>query len=147
MKPVRMGLQGQMLALMVIALATVVALMLLLWQRQSAMRSEVISVSRGAMHQMVLDGLRRRGEAVAGQLADSLANPLYYFDLDVIVTIARAAQLGFAALERAHIGRHRQLPAVGFVGDDHFVPGIPTAVGQRSSWLKIEPPAVVQAPG
>ncbi len=88
----RIGLQGQMLALMGIAMATVIALMLLLLQRQSAMRSEVVGVSRGAMHQLVLDGLRRRGEAGVGQLADALANPLYYFDLDAIGSIARAAQ-------------------------------------------------------
>ncbi|MDQ3229632.1 MAG: EAL domain-containing protein, partial [Pseudomonadota bacterium] len=92
MKTVRMGLQAQMLVLMAIAMTTVVALMLLLLQRQSAMRSEVIGVSRAAMHQLVLDGLRRRGEAGVGELANTLANPLYYFDLDTIGSIARAAQ-------------------------------------------------------
>ena len=92
MKPVRIGLQGQMLALMAIAMAVVLVSMLLLLQRQSAMRSEVIGVSRAAMHQLVLDGLRRRGEAGVGELADALANPLYYFDLDTIGTIARSVQ-------------------------------------------------------
>jgi len=92
MRPVRVGLQMQMLTVMVVALATVLTLMLLLWQRQSAMRSEVVGVSRSAMHRLVLDSLRRRGETGVSQLADALANPLYYFDLDAIGSIARAAQ-------------------------------------------------------
>ncbi len=91
MKRFRVGLQGQLLALLALALAIFVTLMLLLWQRQALMQSEVTRVSRKAMHDLVIEGLRKRGESAATQLADSLANPLYYFDLDAIGTLSRAA--------------------------------------------------------
>ncbi|TKR31099.1 EAL domain-containing protein [Luteimonas gilva] len=91
MKRFRVGLQGQLLALMGLALAIFVTLMLLLWQRQALMQSEVTRVSRKAMHDLVIEGLRKRGESAATQLADSLTNPLYYFDLDAIGTLSRAA--------------------------------------------------------
>lgn len=91
MKRFRIGLQAQLLALMGLALAIFVTLMLLLWQRQAMMQSEVTAISRKAMHDLVIDALRRRGETTATQLADSLTNPLYYFDLDAIGAISRAA--------------------------------------------------------
>lgn len=91
MKRFRVGLQGQLLALMGLALAIFVTLMLLLWQRQALMQTEVTGVSRKAMHDLVIEGLRKRGESAVTQLADSLTNPLYYFDLDAIGTLSRAA--------------------------------------------------------
>lgn len=90
-KRFRIGLQAQLLALLALALALFATMMLLLWQRQAAMQSEVAGLSRKAMHDLVIDALRRRGEASATQLADALTNPLYYFDLDAIGGIARAA--------------------------------------------------------
>ena len=91
MKRFRVGLQGQLLALMGLALAIFVTLMLLLWQRQALMQTEVTGVSRKAMHDLVIEGLRKRGESAVTQLADSLTNPLYYFDLDAIGALSRAA--------------------------------------------------------
>lgn len=91
MKRFRIGLQAQLLVLMGLALAIFATLMLLLWQRQAMMQSEVTAVSRKAMHDLVIDALRGRGETTATQLADSLTNPLYYFDLDAIGVISRAA--------------------------------------------------------
>lgn len=91
MKRFRVGLQGQLLALMGLALAIFVTLMLLLWQRQALMQTQVTGVSRKAMHDLVIEGLRKRGESAVTQLADSLTNPLYYFDLDAIGTLSRAA--------------------------------------------------------
>lgn len=91
MKRFRIGLQGQLIALMGLALIIFATLMLLLWQRQNTMQSEVTRISGKAMHDLVIEALRRRGESTATQLADSLTNPLYYFDLDAIGTISRAA--------------------------------------------------------
>lgn len=91
MKRFRVGLQGQLLALLALALGIFVTLMLLLWQRQALMQSEITRVSRKAMHDLVIEGLRKRGESAATQLADSLANPLYYFDLDAVGSLSRAA--------------------------------------------------------
>jgi diguanylate cyclase (GGDEF)-like protein len=64
----------------------VVALML---QRQAAVQHQVAGLSRDAMHALVFDRLREHGRALAAQVADSLVNPLYYFDLDAIGETAR----------------------------------------------------------
>ena len=67
-------------ATLVLMLA-VVAVML---QREAAAQQEVVGVSRDSMRTLVSDRLRMHGEALASQLAESLTNPLYYFDLDAI---------------------------------------------------------------
>ena len=85
----RYGLQPKFLAMMGLALLVVMALMVLLWSRQERMQRTVESVSRQTMDTMASAGLRRRGEGVALQLAESLANPLYYFDLDAVGVITR----------------------------------------------------------
>src|SRR5690606_8037127 len=58
-------------------------------QRQRAMQDEVIGRSGDAMHELVFERLRQHGEAASAQGAESLVNPLYYFDLDAIGVIAR----------------------------------------------------------
>ena len=84
------GLQARFLGMMGLALLVMLALMALLWSRQERLQSAVEGVSRQTMEQMASSGLRRRGEGVALQLAESLANPLYYFDLDAIGVLSRA---------------------------------------------------------
>ncbi|RDZ29080.1 putative bifunctional diguanylate cyclase/phosphodiesterase [Lysobacter silvisoli] len=86
----RFGLQAKFLAMMVVALLVVLALIALLLNRQERMQREVLGVSRQAMTEMVTDNLRRHNEGMVGQLAESLANPLYYFDLDQIGVLSRA---------------------------------------------------------
>jgi diguanylate cyclase (GGDEF)-like protein len=88
---VRLGLQGRFLVTMLVALAFVLGLMAVLWLRQERTQSEVTTHSRDAMQALATENLRRRGEGMVSQLADSLANPLYYFDLDLVGTAARAA--------------------------------------------------------
>ncbi|HEX2596961.1 MAG TPA: EAL domain-containing protein [Luteimonas sp.] len=58
-------------------------------QRQAAAQQEVVSVSRESLRTLVSDHLRIHGEAVVSQLAESLANPLYYVDLDAIASVTR----------------------------------------------------------
>ncbi|TWI05003.1 diguanylate cyclase (GGDEF)-like protein [Luteimonas cucumeris] len=89
MKRFRIGLQMQLLALMGLALLLFTTMMILLWQRQTLTQSEITRISRQAMHDQMIDALRRRGESTATQLADNLTNPLYYFDLDAIGALAR----------------------------------------------------------
>ncbi|RYZ70792.1 MAG: hypothetical protein EOP91_12610, partial [Lysobacteraceae bacterium] len=91
MKPLRFGLQLRFLVGMAIAMAVVLALLALLLQRQSMMRQEVDVLGREAMQAMAAEALNRRGAAMVEQLADSLTNPLYFSDLDVIGTTVRAA--------------------------------------------------------
>ncbi|MBA3487077.1 MAG: EAL domain-containing protein [Lysobacter sp.] len=76
---------------MMLVLLVVAALFTLVLQRQGRMQEDVEGVSREAMQSIVADGLRRRGEGAASQLTLSMANPLYYFDLDTIGELSRAA--------------------------------------------------------
>ena len=87
----RMGLQSRFFAAIVVLLGIVVVVMLLLWQRQQATQHEVSEVTRVAMRDLISEQVRMDGEAEVRQLAEALANPLYYFDLDAIGTLARAA--------------------------------------------------------
>ena len=85
------GLQGRVAATMAVALLVVMGLVAVLWYRQEAMQREVEGLSGAAMHSLVGESLRRRGEGAVAQLADALTNPLYYFDLDAIGELARGA--------------------------------------------------------
>lgn len=96
----RFGLQARFLVLSGVAFLVVASLLLLLMQRERRQQAEVEAESLGAMHDMAMETLRRRGEADTGQLADQLANPLYYFDLEAIGVV---------------IQRVRQQPDVGYV--------------------------------
>lgn len=83
------GLHARFVGLVAATLLLMLAMVLLMLQRQGAMQREVLVQSRQAMHALMVDRLRRHGEAQVTQLAGALANPLYYFDLDTIGTIAR----------------------------------------------------------
>lgn len=85
----RYGLHGKYLALVGATLLLMLAVVVVLLLRQKAMQREVIGLSRDSMHALVFDRLRERGESSVAQVADTLVNPLYYFDLDAIGVIAR----------------------------------------------------------
>ena len=86
----RYGLQVKFAAAMAVVLLVVLTVVGLMWQRQRAMQLEVSRLGRDSMHALVFERLRRRGESMVAQLADSLTNPLYYSDLDAIGGIARS---------------------------------------------------------
>jgi diguanylate cyclase (GGDEF)-like protein len=86
----RYGLQARFLALMALALLVVLSLMALLWGRQTRMQGEVEAVTRDGMERIASASLRRQGEGMVTQLSESLANPLYFFDLDAIGVLSRA---------------------------------------------------------
>ena len=83
------GLHAKFVVLVGATLLVMLAVVVLMLQRQGAMQSEVVGQSRDAMHELVFERLRRQGQAQSAQVADSLVNPLYYFDLDAIGVIAR----------------------------------------------------------
>lgn len=85
----RHGLRARFALAAGIALLIVLAVVALMLQRQNAMQKEVVSIGSDAMHRLVFDRLRDRGEAVAVQVADALVNPMYYFDLDAIGVVTR----------------------------------------------------------
>lgn len=87
----RYGLRAKFLAVMVLMLLLMAAAVALMLHRQERMQSDVEAVSREAMQSIVDDSLRRRGEGTVDQLTESLANPLYFFDLDTIGVLIRAA--------------------------------------------------------
>jgi diguanylate cyclase (GGDEF)-like protein len=83
------SLHARFIALLAITLLLMLAVVALMLQRQNAMQHQVVRQSRDAMHSLLFERLRTHGEAATRQLADSLVNPLYYFDLDAIGVIAR----------------------------------------------------------
>ncbi len=85
----RYGLQAKFVAAMVVVLLVVLAVVGLMWQRQRAMQQEVSGLGRESMHALVFERMRRRGESMVAQLAESLTNPMYYSDLDAIGVISR----------------------------------------------------------
>jgi len=87
---IRWGLQGRFFGAIGLMLAMTVLVMVLLWNRQQASQYEVSDVTRQAMQGLVSEQMRADGEAEVRQLADALTNPLYYFDLDAVGTLARA---------------------------------------------------------
>lgn len=91
MKRPRIGLQTRFLVAILIMLVVFVLVMVQLWNRQQATQHDISEVTRAAMHELIYEQVRTDGETQVRQLADALANPLYYFDLDAIGTQARAA--------------------------------------------------------
>lgn len=75
MTQVRFGLQARFLLVMALTL---------LLQRQSAMQREVRGLSAQILHELFDRSLRTRGETLATELANGLANPLYYSDLGTV---------------------------------------------------------------
>ena len=89
MSRVRFGLQARFLLVMGLAFALVVAILLLLLQRQSQMQGEVRELSGSIIHDLFDRSLRSRGETLASGLADALVNPLYYDDLEQVGALVR----------------------------------------------------------
>ncbi|HYG05818.1 MAG TPA: EAL domain-containing protein [Stenotrophomonas sp.] len=89
MSTIRFGLQARFLLIMGLAFALVVAILLLLLQRQTRMQAEVRTLSGSIIHDLFDRSLRSRGEALATELADALVNPLYYSDLDQVGALVR----------------------------------------------------------
>ncbi|HET7127139.1 MAG TPA: diguanylate cyclase, partial [Lysobacter sp.] len=89
MKP-PFGLQARFLAIVAVFLVLIAAALGVLLLRQNATQDEILMRSGDEIHEMVSGSLRSRGESTVAQAADSLVNPVYYFDLDAIGRTARA---------------------------------------------------------
>ncbi len=72
----RMGLRGQLLAVLAVLLAIVLAMVLGLWRGEESHRQQVLDHSNAAMAALARDGLQRRGGQLAIQLARAVAAPL-----------------------------------------------------------------------
>ncbi len=84
------GLQARFIAVISLAMIVVIAVVAVMWQRQSTMQTEVLRLNQDALRTLVQERLRDRGEAQVTQAAELLANPLYYFDLDAIGDTTRS---------------------------------------------------------
>jgi len=86
----RHGLYPRFLMLTAAVLVVMLGVVGVMLHRQATMQREVIALNKDSVHALVSSRVRARGEAAASQLADSLVNPLYYFDLDAIGEILRS---------------------------------------------------------
>jgi diguanylate cyclase (GGDEF)-like protein len=86
----RMGLRSRYLVLLGATLLVALLVLGAAWQQQRAGHREVAQLSRDAMRELALAGVRERGESLARLLSDTLTNPLYYFDLATIGEVARS---------------------------------------------------------
>ena len=84
MKSPRFGLQARFALLAVLVLMVTLALVALVLQRQNDLHREVRSLGLQAIDEFSSRRLLSQGQTQVVQLADSLVNPLYYFDLDAI---------------------------------------------------------------
>jgi len=85
----RFGLQARFLVVMGLVLLTVLVMLGLLLERQRMVARESEALSNDVIHQLVRGYVQQHGQELASQLADSLANPLYYSDLDAIGRVVR----------------------------------------------------------
>ena len=88
----RFGLQARFFVLLGATFVVVTGLLLMLLYKERAQQGDLEAQSLEAMHDMAMQTLRQRGESTAGQLADQLANPLYYFDLETIGAAIRSVR-------------------------------------------------------
>lgn len=84
------GLQAKFMTVIGATLLLMLAVVILIWQRQSASQDEVLQLNREATRVLVYDRLRQRGESQVSQAADLLVNPVYYFDLHAVGEATRS---------------------------------------------------------
>ncbi|TXK60510.1 putative bifunctional diguanylate cyclase/phosphodiesterase [Alkalisalibacterium limincola] len=84
----KIGLQGRLMVVIGVALVLTGLIVAGLWTQQRSSFGQVRELSTESMHDLVVDGLRGRGSALALQLSESVTNSLYYFDLERIGEVA-----------------------------------------------------------
>ena len=84
------GLHAKFMLMIGLAMVVMLAVVVLIWERQTTTQNEVLRLSQDATRTLVFDRLRKRGEAQVAQAADLLINPAYYFDLDAIGATTRS---------------------------------------------------------
>lgn len=89
--PSRLGLRGELLLLLAVVMVLVSGLFWVLWQHERISNREVRERTGAALRDLAREGLLRRGETLASQLADAATNPLYYLDLAQLGELARTA--------------------------------------------------------
>jgi diguanylate cyclase (GGDEF)-like protein len=83
------GLRAKFALVAGVAMLVVLAVIAALLHRQGATQREVQALSRESMHSLASNRVLSHGQGAVVQAADTLVNPLYYFDLDAIGGIVR----------------------------------------------------------
>jgi len=83
------GMQARFVLAMSGAMLVVIAIVAVVLGRQAAMQDEVKHLSGNVIHDLFDRSVRSRGEALARELSDALANPLYYNDLEQVGALVR----------------------------------------------------------
>jgi diguanylate cyclase (GGDEF)-like protein len=83
----RLGLQARFLIAIGIAALLFMGVVALLLTRQAAMQREMVSMGDTVLRDLYERSVRSRAETLAHSLAQDLANPLYYMDMDAIGTL------------------------------------------------------------
>lgn len=89
MRPLGSGMQSRFVLAMGGAMVVVVAIVAVVLGRQATMQNEVKHLSGTVIHDLFDRSVRSRGEALARELSDALANPLYYNDLQQVGALVR----------------------------------------------------------
>ncbi|WP_313460965.1 EAL domain-containing protein [Stenotrophomonas sp.] len=89
MRPLGSGMQSRFVLAMGGAMVVVVAIVAVVLGRQASMQDEVKHLSGTVIHDLFDRSVRSRGEALARELSDALANPLYYNDLQQVGALVR----------------------------------------------------------
>lgn len=140
----RLGLTARFMLVLAVALTAVALVMAMTWRHQRSGQAELARHGSDSLHDTMFEGLRLRGEGQVTQLADALANPLYYFDLESIGEIARTAlrQPDVAYLyvfdDRGRIihDGSGDIPTFGQPMGDELAPKAIAAEGLRVQWSK-----------
>ena len=98
----RYGLHARLLTVILVATVITLVVVGLILQRQGAMQREMLAHSRGSMHALVHTRLAEQGRATVERVAESLVNPLYYFDLEaigqILATIRRQPDVSYVVV-------------------------------------------------
>jgi diguanylate cyclase (GGDEF)-like protein len=84
------GLRARFILVISLAMIVVMAVVIVMWQRQDTMQREVLRLNQDATRALIRSRLHDHGQAQVTQAAELLANPLYYFDLDAIGDTTRS---------------------------------------------------------
>lgn len=140
--PRRLGLRGELLALLTAVLVLVLVLFSAGWVREKASNSEIRGMTGAALRDLAREGLKRRGETLASQLADAATNPLYYQDLAQLGELAKATLrqedvsyvIIFDAEGRVLHDGSGDIPAFGQPMSDPLAFGALSAQASHSQW-------------
>lgn len=141
-RPARLGLRGELLLLLAIILTLVLAVLAAVWVDEKNSNNEIRTLASSALRDLTRESLKKRGEALATQLADAATNPLYYMDLARLGELARTTMrlqdvsyvIIYDAEGRVVHDGSGDIPAFGQLMADPLAYGAMSAAAVHSQW-------------